>query len=125
MLQVTGCFKRRASSWFSYWCLQTIWHLHSFRWRMESYPEVPCSHKKTFMHTYMLSCTQYTDVLFVISFSLSPGNSRPTSPKSDSELITKASDTDNQNPAMHWAWGELPQAAKVSKVSSEHTFTLQ
>ncbi|XP_028252784.1 phosphatidate phosphatase LPIN1-like isoform X2 [Parambassis ranga] len=44
----------------------------------------------------------------------SPGNSRPTSPKSDSELITKPSDLDNQNPAMHWAWGELPQAATPS-----------
>lgn len=44
----------------------------------------------------------------------SPGNSRPTSPKSDSELITKPSDADNQNPAMHWAWGELPQAATPS-----------
>ncbi|XP_034555282.1 phosphatidate phosphatase LPIN1 [Notolabrus celidotus] len=44
----------------------------------------------------------------------SPGNSRPTSPKSDSELMTKPSDTDNQNPAMHWAWGELPQAATPS-----------
>uniref|UniRef100_A0A672GVJ1 phosphatidate phosphatase n=1 Tax=Salarias fasciatus TaxID=181472 RepID=A0A672GVJ1_SALFA len=42
-----------------------------------------------------------------------PVNSRPTSPKSDSELITKPSDADNQNPAMHWAWGELPQAATV------------
>ncbi|KAI3364375.1 hypothetical protein L3Q82_011175, partial [Scortum barcoo] len=44
----------------------------------------------------------------------SPGNSRPTSPKSDSELMTKPSDTDSQNPAMHWAWGELPQAATPS-----------
>ncbi|XP_026173919.1 phosphatidate phosphatase LPIN1 isoform X2 [Mastacembelus armatus] len=44
----------------------------------------------------------------------SPGNSRPTSPKSDSELITKATNADNQNPAMHWAWGELPQAATPS-----------
>ncbi|CAB1429314.1 unnamed protein product [Pleuronectes platessa] len=44
----------------------------------------------------------------------SPGNSRPTSPKSDSELLTKPSDADNQNPAMHWAWGELPQAARPS-----------
>ncbi|XP_047430037.1 phosphatidate phosphatase LPIN1 isoform X2 [Mugil cephalus] len=42
----------------------------------------------------------------------SPGNSRPTSPKSDSEIITKSSD--NQNPAMLWAWGELPQAATPS-----------
>uniref|UniRef100_A0A7N8XEZ0 phosphatidate phosphatase n=1 Tax=Mastacembelus armatus TaxID=205130 RepID=A0A7N8XEZ0_9TELE len=46
----------------------------------------------------------------------SPGNSRPTSPKSDSELITKATNADNQNPAMHWAWGELPQAATVTKL---------
>ncbi|XP_018551631.1 phosphatidate phosphatase LPIN1 isoform X1 [Lates calcarifer] len=44
----------------------------------------------------------------------SPGNSRPTSPKSDSELMTKPSDADNENPAMHWAWGELPQAATPS-----------
>ncbi|KAK5903689.1 hypothetical protein CgunFtcFv8_007446 [Champsocephalus gunnari] len=44
----------------------------------------------------------------------SPGNSRPTSPKSDSELLTKPSDAANQDPAMHWAWGELPQAAKPS-----------
>lgn len=44
----------------------------------------------------------------------SPGNSRPTSPKSDSELMTKQSDADNQNPQMHWAWGELPQAATPS-----------
>uniref|UniRef100_A0A8C3G101 phosphatidate phosphatase n=1 Tax=Cyclopterus lumpus TaxID=8103 RepID=A0A8C3G101_CYCLU len=43
-----------------------------------------------------------------------PGNSRPTSPKSDSELLTKPSDARNQNPAMLWAWGELPQAAKPS-----------
>uniref|UniRef100_A0A4W6EJ57 Lipin 1 n=1 Tax=Lates calcarifer TaxID=8187 RepID=A0A4W6EJ57_LATCA len=46
----------------------------------------------------------------------SPGNSRPTSPKSDSELMTKPSDADNENPAMHWAWGELPQAATVTSV---------
>uniref|UniRef100_A0AAX7U3E6 phosphatidate phosphatase n=1 Tax=Astatotilapia calliptera TaxID=8154 RepID=A0AAX7U3E6_ASTCA len=46
--------------------------------------------------------------------SNSPGNSRPTSPKSDSELIGKPSNTDNQNPEMHWAWGELPQAAMPS-----------
>ncbi|XP_028460815.1 phosphatidate phosphatase LPIN1 isoform X2 [Perca flavescens] len=42
----------------------------------------------------------------------SPGNSRPTSSKSDSELMSKPSD--NQNPTMHWAWGELPQAATPS-----------
>ncbi|KAF7666559.1 hypothetical protein LDENG_00101440 [Lucifuga dentata] len=42
----------------------------------------------------------------------SPGNSRPTTPKSDSELMTKPSDS--QNPAMLWAWGELPQAATPS-----------
>lgn len=47
-------------------------------------------------------------------FLASPGNSRPTSPKSDSELMSKSSDADSQNPTMHWAWGELPQAATVS-----------
>ncbi|XP_037305802.2 phosphatidate phosphatase LPIN1 isoform X2 [Pungitius pungitius] len=44
----------------------------------------------------------------------SPGNSRPTSPKSDSELMTKPSDAANRNPAMLWAWGELPHAATPS-----------
>uniref|UniRef100_A0A3P9JT91 phosphatidate phosphatase n=1 Tax=Oryzias latipes TaxID=8090 RepID=A0A3P9JT91_ORYLA len=39
----------------------------------------------------------------------SPSSSRPTSPKSDSELITNSAGS--QNTAMHWAWGELPQAA--------------
>ncbi|XP_031177648.1 phosphatidate phosphatase LPIN1 isoform X2 [Sander lucioperca] len=50
----------------------------------------------------------------------SPGNSRPTSSKSDSELMSKPSD--NQNPTMHWAWGELPQAATPSflPVKSNH-----
>uniref|UniRef100_A0A3Q1BN43 phosphatidate phosphatase n=1 Tax=Amphiprion ocellaris TaxID=80972 RepID=A0A3Q1BN43_AMPOC len=49
--------------------------------------------------------------LFSLFFSSSPGNSRPASPKSDSELVTKSSDADGQNPAMLWSWGELPQAA--------------
>uniref|UniRef100_G3PJI9 phosphatidate phosphatase n=1 Tax=Gasterosteus aculeatus aculeatus TaxID=481459 RepID=G3PJI9_GASAC len=45
----------------------------------------------------------------------SPGNSRPTSPKSDSELMTKPSESEaDQNPAMLWAWGELPHAATPS-----------
>ncbi|KAM9839892.1 phosphatidate phosphatase LPIN1-like [Aulostomus maculatus] len=49
----------------------------------------------------------------------SPGHSRPTSPKSDSELMIKPSDADNQNPTMHWAWGELPQAATPSFLSEK------
>uniref|UniRef100_A0AAQ5XTX6 phosphatidate phosphatase n=1 Tax=Amphiprion ocellaris TaxID=80972 RepID=A0AAQ5XTX6_AMPOC len=52
--------------------------------------------------------------LFSLFFSSSPGNSRPASPKSDSELVTKSSDADGQNPAMLWSWGELPQAATPS-----------
>ncbi|KAL4630449.1 phosphatidate phosphatase LPIN1 isoform X1 [Arapaima gigas] len=45
----------------------------------------------------------------------SPSSSRPSSPKSDSELVTKPSDKDKQDkPEMLWAWGELPQAAKPS-----------
>lgn len=50
------------------------------------------------------------------TFPKSPGNSRSTSPKSDSELMSKSSEADSQNPTMHWAWGELPQAATVSRV---------
>ncbi|XP_077409638.1 phosphatidate phosphatase LPIN1 [Vanacampus margaritifer] len=49
----------------------------------------------------------------------SPGNSRPTSPKSDSELMTKPSDEGSQDSAMHWAWGELPQAATPSFLSTK------
>ncbi len=37
--------------------------------------------------------------------------------------MTKPSDTDNQNPAMHWAWGELPQAATVTKASTVYKYT--
>ncbi|KAJ3607278.1 hypothetical protein NHX12_026789 [Muraenolepis orangiensis] len=44
----------------------------------------------------------------------SPNVSRPNTPKSDSELITKPMESANQDPAMHWAWGELPQAATPS-----------
>ncbi|XP_054618369.1 phosphatidate phosphatase LPIN1-like isoform X2 [Dunckerocampus dactyliophorus] len=47
----------------------------------------------------------------------SPGTSRPTLPKSDSELMIKPSDAANQDAAMHWAWGELPQAATPSFLS--------
>ncbi|XP_063079771.1 phosphatidate phosphatase LPIN1-like isoform X2 [Engraulis encrasicolus] len=46
----------------------------------------------------------------------SPGTSRPSSPKSDSELLNKqcGAKQEQDNPAMLWAWGELPQAAKRS-----------
>ncbi|XP_034018140.1 phosphatidate phosphatase LPIN1 [Thalassophryne amazonica] len=44
----------------------------------------------------------------------SPDHSRPTSPKSDSELMIKPSDADTRDTAMHWAWGELPHAATPS-----------
>ncbi|XP_048842443.1 phosphatidate phosphatase LPIN1-like isoform X2 [Brienomyrus brachyistius] len=48
----------------------------------------------------------------------SPGTSRPSTPKSDSELVTKPSDKEKQaKPEMLWAWGELPQAAKPSLFS--------
>uniref|UniRef100_A0A8C5DEQ9 phosphatidate phosphatase n=1 Tax=Gouania willdenowi TaxID=441366 RepID=A0A8C5DEQ9_GOUWI len=46
------------------------------------------------------------EILMIMSSFFSPGNSRPTSPKSDSELITKQTEAHSQNPAMHWAWGE-------------------
>ncbi|XP_073481462.1 phosphatidate phosphatase LPIN1 isoform X2 [Aquarana catesbeiana] len=44
----------------------------------------------------------------------SPPGSRSATPKSDSELVSKAQDRGmaaNEVP-MHWAWGELPQATK-------------
>ncbi|KAG7265889.1 hypothetical protein CRUP_009493, partial [Coryphaenoides rupestris] len=49
----------------------------------------------------------------------SPNVSRPNTPKSDSELMTKPTESANQNPAMHWAWGELPQAARPSFLTAK------
>ncbi|XP_045740066.1 phosphatidate phosphatase LPIN1 isoform X2 [Mirounga angustirostris] len=48
--------------------------------------------------------------------SASPSGSRPSTPKSDSELVSKATDRTMQknNLEMLWLWGELPQAAKSS-----------
>ncbi|CAI9602132.1 unnamed protein product [Staurois parvus] len=46
----------------------------------------------------------------------SPPGSRPATPKSDSELVSKALDRGmaaSEIP-MHWAWGELPKATKSS-----------
>ncbi|XP_038623704.1 phosphatidate phosphatase LPIN1 isoform X3 [Tachyglossus aculeatus] len=47
--------------------------------------------------------------------SQSPSCSRPSTPKSDSELVSKPLERGLQknNPEMHWPWGELPQAAKT------------
>lgn len=47
---------------------------------------------------------------------LSPSGSRPSTPKSDSELVSKSTDRSalKSNLEMLWLWGELPQAAKVS-----------
>ncbi|KAM6279900.1 phosphatidate phosphatase LPIN1 isoform 1-T1 [Porphyrio hochstetteri] len=46
----------------------------------------------------------------------SPSGSRPSTPKSDSELVSKPMERSGlkNNPHMHWAWGELPQATKAS-----------
>ncbi|XP_027748641.1 phosphatidate phosphatase LPIN1 isoform X4 [Empidonax traillii] len=53
-------------------------------------------------------------------FSLpdSQSDSRPPTPQSDSELVSKPTDRSGlkDNPHMHWAWGELPQAAKASSL---------
>ncbi|CAO2605004.1 Phosphatidate phosphatase LPIN1 [Lemmus lemmus] len=48
--------------------------------------------------------------------SPSPPGSRPSTPKSDSELVSKSVDrsTPKSNLEMLWLWGELPQAAKSS-----------
>lgn len=50
----------------------------------------------------------------------SPNVSRPCSPKSDSELITKAGEEKQQNPAMLWAWGELPQVMTPDQNTHTH-----
>lgn len=56
--------------------------------------------------------------IFFCLFFFSPSDSRPSTPKSDSELVSKPMDRSGlkNNPHMHWAWGELPQAATVCNV---------
>ncbi|XP_075454490.1 phosphatidate phosphatase LPIN1 isoform X2 [Ascaphus truei] len=53
----------------------------------------------------------------------SPPGYRPATPKSDSELVSKPLERGMQNnePSMHWAWGELPQATKFPHKSKEHS----
>ncbi|XP_066468087.1 phosphatidate phosphatase LPIN1 isoform X2 [Tiliqua scincoides] len=48
----------------------------------------------------------------------SPSGSRPPTPKSDSELVSKPMERGVQknNPQMHWDWGELPQATKSTSM---------
>uniref|UniRef100_A0A8C1QL68 phosphatidate phosphatase n=1 Tax=Cyprinus carpio TaxID=7962 RepID=A0A8C1QL68_CYPCA len=48
-------------------------------------------------------------------FLFSPDVSRPCTPKSDSELLKEQ----QEDSAMLWSWGELPQAAKPSFLSSK------
>uniref|UniRef100_A0A4W3I5T1 phosphatidate phosphatase n=1 Tax=Callorhinchus milii TaxID=7868 RepID=A0A4W3I5T1_CALMI len=57
------------------------------------------------------SCPQQPS-LYPSMFSLT--GSRPPTPNSDSELVSKPSDRGMQlNSQMHWAWGELPHTGKV------------
>lgn len=57
------------------------------------------------------SCPPQSSLLHA---SESPSGSRPSTPKSDSELVSKSADRPMQknNLEMLWLWGELPQAAK-------------
>ncbi|XP_068587232.1 phosphatidate phosphatase LPIN1 isoform X2 [Cebidichthys violaceus] len=58
-----------------------------------------------------ISCPQKTSHF---SSPVSPDNSRSSTPKSDSELTNQNKD----NPEMLWTWGELPQAAQPSFLTS-------
>ncbi|XP_075270971.1 phosphatidate phosphatase LPIN1 isoform X3 [Opisthocomus hoazin] len=61
------------------------------------------------------SCPQQSSHFFPPD---SRSGSRPPTPQSDSELVSKPMDRSGlkNNPHMHWAWGELPQAAKASSL---------
>ncbi|XP_049574295.1 phosphatidate phosphatase LPIN1 isoform X1 [Syngnathus scovelli] len=59
-----------------------------------------------------ISCPQQTS--HFSSHLSNPDDSRSSTPKSDSELANRAKD----NPEMLWTWGELPQAAQPSFLSS-------
>ncbi|XP_053315192.1 phosphatidate phosphatase LPIN1 isoform X2 [Spea bombifrons] len=68
------------------------------------------------------SCPQQSSFLRA---SDSPPGSRPATPKSDSELVSKPLDRGLQTePPMHWAWGELPQAKKSSPHKSKDAGTV-
>ncbi|XP_044201895.1 phosphatidate phosphatase LPIN1 isoform X2 [Thunnus albacares] len=58
-----------------------------------------------------ISCPQQTSHF---SSPVSPDDSRSSTPKSDSELANQSKD----NPEMLWTWGELPQAAQPSFLTS-------
>ncbi|KAM9409601.1 phosphatidate phosphatase LPIN1 isoform 2-T2 [Pholidichthys leucotaenia] len=58
-----------------------------------------------------ISCPQQTSQY---SPPVSPDDSQSSTPKSDSELINQTKD----NPEMLWTWGELPQAAQPSFLTS-------
>ncbi|KAM3876943.1 phosphatidate phosphatase LPIN1 [Diretmus argenteus] len=58
-----------------------------------------------------ISCPQQTSLYS--SFVSNPGDSRSSTPKSDSEAIQN-----KNNPEMLWTWGELPHAAQPSFLSS-------
>lgn len=53
--------------------------------------------------------------------------SRPPTPKSDSELVSKPTERGIQksNPQMHWDWGELPQATKVEEKEKQKPIIFQ
>uniref|UniRef100_A0A4W4EAY3 phosphatidate phosphatase n=1 Tax=Electrophorus electricus TaxID=8005 RepID=A0A4W4EAY3_ELEEL len=48
-------------------------------------------------------------------YSHTASDSSPSTPKSDSELQVRGAKGKSENPEMLWAWGELPQAAKLSE----------
>lgn len=59
------------------------------------------------------------------SFSFySRQDSRPPTPKSDSELVSKPLERAIQknNPQIHWDWGELPQATKVKEKKNKSNY---
>uniref|UniRef100_A0A8C4IN29 phosphatidate phosphatase n=1 Tax=Dicentrarchus labrax TaxID=13489 RepID=A0A8C4IN29_DICLA len=59
-------------------------------------------------------CLNIEHKLIVCHFPSSLDDSRPSTPKSDSELTNQNKD----NPEMLWTWGELPQAAQPSFLTS-------
>ncbi|CAH2246091.1 Hypothetical predicted protein [Pelobates cultripes] len=67
------------------------------------------------------SCPQQSSFFYA---SYSPPGSRPSTPKSDSELVSKSSDREANDIPMHWAWGELPKAKKSSPHKSKEPTVL-
>uniref|UniRef100_A0A4W4E9W0 phosphatidate phosphatase n=1 Tax=Electrophorus electricus TaxID=8005 RepID=A0A4W4E9W0_ELEEL len=66
-------------------------------------------------HANVNEKTPFHFFLLPVTYPSTASDSSPSTPKSDSELQVRGAKGKSENPEMLWAWGELPQAAKLSE----------